>query len=510
MLLGLIVIGSFIFIKYGLLLLFLFFVWDLLHPLHKEKNLSRNAPILYKGKKLSEDELYLVIRSKRRLKLLTFIALILPLLFASIFLFYPILMEGFAFMGLLGVGIHLLLLALCLIFISLILATALHILGYYTASSYISVAALCIYPCLMIFHPFIPTHSYANGSSSIENHGKPPVKLSLKFSLNFPNIQLALAWSPDSAHLAVAGLWGGKIFDESGHLISQFKANSETSAENFLAFINGSSQIIYPPADMDSRVLIDIRDTATWNIVKTINQIHPNNTSFISKEYLAISPDQKRIAITEFNGHDISYSNDSGNNWYEVPVINTSADERNRLRNLSLCFFPDGQQLAIGKNGAHFSIVDYTTGQTMHEYLAEEKPDINDNISAIAVSPRGDLILTGLNRLTAEGSELPATKEWQSSSHPIVSIWHASDGKQIASFTDPNEEVWHVAWDPKGRFVAFTESDSLILWQPEATSINFTRIRISQLGNALAISPDGKSLAVTSGTDVFVYTIEDN
>jgi WD40 repeat protein len=346
--------------------------------------------------------------------------------------------------------------------------------------------------------------------SAQETHGKLPVKLSEKFTLQFPLGATGVAWSPDSSILAVSSNVGMKLntYDGSGHSLSEFKSEGNLGAYvNSFAFINGASQVLFPiESSSDVNAALDIRDVATGRVLKTITRTRDNNYSPNATDVLAVSHDQKRIAIgTGILQGFIVFSTDDGKQWHEL-----SSGARGKLGATSFCFFPDGKLLAIGKGDGHFAVVDSSTGETLKEFQAYDAPGIHDNVDGLAVSPKGDLILIGLDPVAISYDVTPEASAWERSNHALASVWRISDGKQIAGFPDRNKLIRQAVWDPEGRFVAFIDTDSLVVWNPEAPGENFIRIKLPGLSTSLAISRDGKSLAVAGGHSAIVYNIKDN
>jgi WD40 repeat protein len=350
-------------------------------------------------------------------------------------------------------------------------------------------------------------------------HGKPTVKLSKKLSLDLQNTTTGVAWSPDGLTLGVSSFYGPELntFDSSGHPLNELQSNgSKGPIFNAFAFINGSSQVLFPVENAaKGDAALDVRDVATGRIVNTLT------ANYITHSF-AVSPDQKRVAIASDVVKKTNVNIYDTKDWHELLTANELAvGKKQWIRNISLSFFPDSKLLAVGQTEGNFVVMDSTTGKTIKEFHAYDPPveGTHDNIGTIAVSPKGDLILTGLNGGGTSGEALRSDKTvgWLKNEIPI-NIWRVSDGKQVASLanrqtaalTDPGKLIRQAVWDPKGRFVAFIDANSLVVWQPEIPGENFIRIKSPHLTDSLAITSDGKSLAVAAGNNVTVYNIEDN
>jgi WD40 repeat protein len=346
--------------------------------------------------------------------------------------------------------------------------------------------------------PFIP-----------ETHGTVTVTLSKRFALDLPHYASGVAWSPDGRTLAVTSHYNSILttYDSAGHPLNSFQSHGNKGGYfNSFGFINGSSQMLFPiesRASLDAA--IDIRDVATGQIVKTITRAKDKNYAPNATDDLAVSTDQKRFAIGNgiLQGF-LVYGTDDGRQWHELSAVG-----RHEFGATSFCFFRDNRLLAVGQGDGHFMVVDSTTGKTLKDFQAYDAPGIHDDVYGIAVSPKGDMILTGIHGVAIDSDATPAALAWYRSNHAVAQVWRVSDGKEVAGFPDKDRYVEQAAWDPKGRFVAFIDTDSLIIWQPQTAGMNYQRIKLSGLSASLAVTPDGDSLAVAGGNIVTVYNIAD-
>jgi WD40 repeat protein len=342
-----------------------------------------------------------------------------------------------------------------------------------------------------------------------EAHGKLSVKLSEKFTLKLPGGATGVLWSPDGSTLGVSSNYGMRFgtYDNSGHLLHEFQANGNNGAYvNSFAFIHGASQVLFPvenAAPYDAAG--DIRDVATGRILQTISRTQ----TVIHANYFAVSRDQKHFAIANGAGPEaIIYSTDAAAGWHESAVTQPKRNGYPWFYVVSMCFFPDGKSIAIGQDEGRFIVADSMTGKTLREFRIYDAPGISDNVKGIAVSPKGDKILAGLTGVGETPQATPQAFAWSRSGKDVVTVWRISDGTKLASFTDKDKSLRQVAWDPYDRFVAFIDTDGLILWQPLASGQDFVRISLHHLTTSLAISPDGKSLAVAYGYNATVYNID--
>jgi WD40 repeat protein len=88
-----------------------------------------------------------------------------------------------------------------------------------------------------------------------------------------------------------------------------------------------------------------------------------------------------------------------------------------------------------------------------------------------------------------------------------VRVFRVSDGATVASFAEPADPVFHLAWSPDGRFVAFDDDGPCSYWQPCLVHLWNPSApgAVGQLplgrdiALSVAFSPDGSRLAVANG-----------
>jgi WD40 repeat protein len=317
-----------------------------------------------------------------------------------------------------------------------------------------------------------------------------------------------VAWSPDGATLGVSSDYGATLstYDNMGRLLSSFRAKGNNGTYfNTFAFIDGASQVLFPiETAAPSETSFDIRDVKTGRIVRQVK----NGQVRILAGHFAVSPDQKSFSTaSEFGREIVTYRAENGRDWTEASIAKINGP---KLAVASFTFFSDNVHIAVGESDGNFAIADSTTGEILKSFKTYDAVGIHDNIDGLAVSPKGDLILTGLHAIAISNDATFEAMAWSRSDHPVVSIWRVSDGKEVASFRDKGKVIDQAVWDPKDRFVAFIDTDSLIVWQPEAPGENYIRIKLPGLSASLAVTADGKSLAVAGGNKVIVYNIENN
>lgn len=353
-----------------------------------------------------------------------------------------------------------------------------------------------------------PTITGFGGAESVfAAEGDSPVKLTHQFDLPTRGAATAVAWSPDGSALAAASWYGEDltVWDKSGSVISRFKrVGGGPYVENSLAFINGSSALLFPPPQTpDTSASIDIWDVATGRVLKTVPGPAPDSANYARNRahHFAVSPDQSIVAATPLTGGTIAI--------YETKNWELKGAFKSESAVASLGFFPDGRRLAVGLVGrGHFYIVDTALARIIADFAPYVIKFANISLGTIAVSPNAEFIVTGFGLTTTPGeyAGVPEARTWQQSVRPAVSVWRVSDGSYVAGFGAVQHPIGKVAWDPKNRFVAFVDrSGTLFIWRPIVSENNIQRIALSGVTMSVAIDPSGDRLAVTYGGGVRVF-----
>lgn len=318
----------------------------------------------------------------------------------------------------------------------------------------------------------------------------------------------AMAWAPDGSILALSGEENRYLttLDTSGHTIFAGEIwRPYFSIGGLIAFVNGAEHIVYGAEnsyvsyqDGTNDVLFDIRDATTGAIVRQIRGDHAQEVYS-----LAVSSDQKFVATMAEKSPGIN----------TITIYNTASwsplkkiDVRSSAESFSsIAFFPDGKHLAI-LAGTEILIEDIATGSVTQRIPLYDNT-LSDLRHSMAISPAGDQILVSSSVMS--NKPLISSSEWERFEKSIkhIQIMRVSDGQEISSFNDEDVDyVDAVAWDPKGRYVAFSSGLWLYLWQP--TSGGLMKITLENQPGAIAITPDGHSLAVASYKKVLIYDIQ--
>ncbi len=333
------------------------------------------------------------------------------------------------------------------------------------------------------------------------------IKLTKEFDLATRGAATAVAWSPDGSALAAASWYGEDltVWNRSGSVLNGFKRiGGGPYPDNSLAFLNGSSQLLFPPPETpDNSTCVDVWDVATGQIVKAVPGPEPDSNNYARNRarHFVISPDQSLAAAAPTVGGMVAIYETK--NWKLIRALKIDYGVG------SLGFFPDAGRLVVGAlTKGHLLIVDTASAQIIADFAPYAIKYANISIGTVAVSPDAEFILTGIGLVTIPGEYYlaPEARTWDQMVPPAVSIWRVKDGSHVAGFKDVRAPIRQVAWDPKGRFVAFVDSAAMLfIWNPKAPHDNAIRISLTDVTLSLAITRSGDRLAVTSGGGLRVY-----
>ena len=190
---------------------------------------------------------------------------------------------------------------------------------------------------------------------------------------------------------------------------------------------------------------------------------------------------------------------------------------------LSVAFSPDGSKALTASDDATVKLWDTRTGQLIHDLKGQV-----DGVSSVSFSPDGHSLLVGSWDNTAVIWNLANGKEVQrfvGHTEPVFSsifsrdgrmvvtgsrdktcrLWDVSTGKEIRKFTGHTDAIWSVAISPDGKRI-FTGSDdkTVRLWNA-STGLEIRRFASSESIGAIALSADGRTMAVA---DTYGYKVE--
>lgn len=300
------------------------------------------------------------------------------------------------------------------------------------------------------------------------SHPPPPQKQGELHYLytHTPQTIWALAWSPDSLYLAVAG--------EEPHDVSVWQALTGITVHTYKDHKRPIQALAWSP---DSQYLASASNDCTvhvWEALTGKNRhIYLNHTNLV--QTLAWSPNGTLLASGDANG--------------TIHIWNAQTGQRHMIYQdhkaqiLALAFSPDGALIASTEDSNQHVIQIWETlsGKGQTTYTGHKK-----TISSLAWSPDGKRIVSG---------------SWDTTLH----IWEATTGQQLLCYKGHQRLVNAVAWSPTSNLIASGSKDKTVqIWQPQNGKEHFIYHGHTSSVNALAWSPDGIYLA-SAGDEPVVH-----
>jgi WD40 repeat protein len=281
----------------------------------------------------------------------------------------------------------------------------------------------------------------------------------------------AIAWSPDSKHVAILGMEGfDKFFVQVWNL--SLGKKEVTYQEQFVS--NGPVLAWSPDGQ---RIASGGEVIHIWNAATGQTQITytSSTTGFYFVSALAWSPDGSRIALAGSRTH--------GPDQVQVWDIRTGqmlwkAVMQARVR--AVAWSGNGKWLAVA-NEIAVQLRDPGTGQVLQSYSG-----YTGVVTSISWSPDSTYLAS-------------------SESGGTVRLQSVSSGQSRSFFsTGGAEPIFFVSWSPKGRYLAFSPTDDTVqIWDISAKRLIAT-CSVGGENSVLALdwSPDGTMIA-TADTSTF-------
>jgi len=308
----------------------------------------------------------------------------------------------------------------------------------------------------------------------------------------------ALTWSRDGKYLAAAGAYGNDIsvWDQAGHEFGgAFRHGLVVGGS--IAILNDRNEVVF---DSDANMM-EKYSLSVWDM--TTRQPKLNFAGRGEGSAFELSPDSTTLAVENFSEALIIL--------YDAKLFKIRGSIKVPPGVTKIKFCPSGRGIVAGDiNGSLYfvNLDSKVVTKIANPFFRKLKLGglMEGALNAIALSPNSDRALVGAG-IVVESTDFirpprfdrAGAAIWLRDLHPI-SVWRISDGKKLSEFPGNAKAPIRVAvWDPKGRFVAFTDSaGSLYFWALDSVGAPYVSVHFPFEPMALAISPDGSELAVSS------------
>jgi WD40 repeat protein/serine/threonine protein kinase len=271
-----------------------------------------------------------------------------------------------------------------------------------------------------------------------------------------------VAFSPDGLHLASAG--GNWRTDHPGEL----KVWDLVTGRESLPLLGHQKVVNSVAFSPDGSKLLSGSNDGTlqlWELpagrkIRTLR--HGGEVMGI-----AFAPDGKRVAAGGWNG--------SIKIWDSVNQHEPRTLSGHTRRLVAIALSPDGRRLVSGSRDGTATLWELATGRAIAVLRGHA-----DEIESVAYSPDGRAVAT-------------------SSGDGTIKLWSTAEGKELLTLREQGGSVYRVVFSPSGRCLAAATSDRTVkVWDAaRGQEARLLAAPLFQLGcAALALSPDGKELAV--------------
>ena len=355
-------------------------------------------------------------------------------------------------------------------------------------------------------------------------------RASIPQSKDYPDTAMHVAWNPNGLEFATVN----------AHLhVLIFNAKTQQLVRDLGSVPNGRSSaspsVAYSP---DGRYLAAGKDVISIFEVdgglKVRDIVGPYQNDINGKvSSIIFSPDSQYLGViyqdyslrSAKTGTDMvsAYEVDTGKQLFFVAP--PEAYNRGRLTTNAV-YTPDGQFLLIGrvnlvapdhrmdtgKPSLYSTYIDYVDTQT-GKFTKSITPVHVMQPMALAISADGRYVATGTNTMTKESKRRGTTDQLDNiDNQDPVRLWDVGNGKLVREFGPIHDTVQALAISPDGRYLAVDHSLQVIVFDLASgrllQTIDLPGQRGISLSLQLAFSPDSKVLAVPLDTYVYLLSLK--
>ncbi len=212
---------------------------------------------------------------------------------------------------------------------------------------------------------------------------------------------------------------------------------------------------------------LEIREIATGNLVRSLALTSQfNGGSFSADGSMLVLASTDLIEAQIWNADSGAFIKSLSGFETAAPVYSAS--------------FAEDNSHMIWVSRAHVQLQDIPSGILGNSFSQE------DFVGGYAMSPNGNFLATATSGMINDAY------------HPFVRIWNPTEGVEVATLLVDNSVPYNVTFSPNSRLLAASDSTRLVLWETSG----FSQIAVfnsqGEAFNAVAFSPDGKTLATSS------------
>jgi WD40 repeat protein len=381
----------------------------------------------------------------------------------------------------------------------------------------VSITVLVTLICVFASLPVGARNGTGSGTADLETlplNRKTSLAFSPSFEVDLSGAASALAWSYDSHSLAAVSQYGNLIslIDADGKLLGSAK-RAGLDLGTSLAILPNSNRILFGSSQLGVRGSV----LSVWDVPlgRPVSDIPGEGMATV----FDLSPDGStvavRVAVRRRQFKIVLYRVGS---WAVAGELETP-EIMSAVR-----FAANGQTLIMGSNKGNLYSGDWRSERVTRlaspffKHL-DRGGNVRSNIQSLAGSPDGTHAIVGVGLWTfgIDREDPPGPLQDQSDAEawiravPSVQMLSTSPGERTrVPPCNVEGEVQSVVWDPRNRFVAFSDGKpGVYFWNPADPTGSCLNFPADHKLTVIAVSPDGSRLAVSTNAGVKVFRIKE-